>query len=53
MRIHIEFQYAESFTFLTLFNSFEREIDYVASNTDTLFHVIQYQDYLLARGTGS
>ena len=53
MRIHIEFQYAESFTFLTLFNSFEREIDYAASNTDTLYHVIQYQDYLLTRGGGS
>lgn len=53
MRAHIEFQYAESFTFLTLFNSFEREVDYKASKIDTLYHTIQYQDYILARGTGS
>ena len=52
MRIHIEFQYAESFTFLTLFNSFEREADFAASKTDTLYHTIQYQDYIVTRGTG-
>ena len=53
MRAHIEFQYAESFIFLTLFNSFEREVDYKSSKVDTLYHTIQYQDYILTRGTGS
>ena len=42
MRIHIEFQYAESFNFLTLFRMFEREVDAAKGKIGSTFHAIQY-----------
>ena len=42
MRFHIEFQYAESFHFLTLFKMFERERDAAAGKTSSMFYTIQY-----------
>ena len=47
MRIHVEYQYAESFNFFTLFRMFEREQDATASKLNSMYYGIQYQDYLI------
>lgn len=53
MRIYIEFQYAESFNFFTLFKRFERKKDSLTGKQGSMFCAVQYSDYAIPKGSRS
>ena len=47
MRVYIEYQYAESFQFMTLFPSFQREQDKMSHTIKpTVYSALWYAEYL-------